>query len=93
VPACHWTHSGLDGALLVRCQFVGPTIPIVYDVSPAMMLFKPALLTYSLKCSLCACRKSNPNILVVQPAKEPRNRTLRRRVRERFWSALHLPAA
>jgi hypothetical protein len=27
VPACHWTHSGLDGALLERCQFVGPNEP------------------------------------------------------------------
>ena len=29
----------------MRCQFVGPTIPIVYDLSPATMLFKRAFLS------------------------------------------------
>ena len=41
-----WTHSGLYGAQLVRCQFVGSTSPDKDNLSLAMMLFKPAVLTY-----------------------------------------------
>ena len=44
VLPCHGTH-GLN-EMLVGCRCVGPTIPIALDVSPAMMLIKPALLSY-----------------------------------------------
>jgi hypothetical protein len=33
----------------VRCQCVGPTIPDLYDMWLAAMLFKPALLSHSMK--------------------------------------------
>jgi hypothetical protein len=47
VPACHWT-NGLQEAL-VRCQLVGPTIPDTYNLSPATIPFKPAVLSYRCK--------------------------------------------
>jgi len=50
-----------SGAMM-RCQFVGVNVPAGDNLSPATILIKPAVLTYSFKCSFASLLRHPANV-------------------------------